>query len=115
MGDDGDTIMIEDIEGAPKSDDCESITELNDLKGVAVKRIYYKYDAKRPDGKTEKREKQVFEKLRLDLSGTALAGKSFSKWKTGGLINEVKPKKEFKFQSLEDALTVPATEGLAQF
>jgi len=113
--DDGDEVMLEDIEGAAASGDNAAITELNGLDGVKVKRIYYKYDAKRPDGKTEKREKQVFEKLRLDLSGTKLDGKTLSKWKTGGLINEVKPRKELKFQSLEDALTVPATEGLAQF
>merc|ERR1711933_311550 len=79
------------------------------------KRIYYKYDYKRSDGKIEKREKQVFEKLRLDLSKTKLANKKLSKWKTGGLINEVKPKKEIKFRALEDAITVPATDGLAAF
>jgi len=113
--DDGDEIMLEDIEGAPGSDSVAAITDLNGLEGVRVKRIYYKYDHKRPDGKTEKREKQVFEKFRLDLTGTALEGKTLSKWKTGGLINELKPKKEMAFRPLEDCLTVPATEGLSAF
>ena len=53
--------------------------------------------------------------MRLDLSGTKLDGKTLSKWKTGGLVNEVKPRKELAFRSLEEALTVPANEGLAAF
>eukprot|EP00484_Ammonia_sp_Unknown_P003319 CAMPEP_0197075706 /NCGR_PEP_ID=MMETSP1384-20130603/211746_1 /TAXON_ID=29189 /ORGANISM="Ammonia sp." /LENGTH=352 /DNA_ID=CAMNT_0042514555 /DNA_START=54 /DNA_END=1109 /DNA_ORIENTATION=+ len=105
--DDGDEITIEDIEGAPTNGDTVSITELNNLQGIKVKRIYYKYDYKRPDGKVEKREKQVFEKFQLDLSGTKLAGKKLSKWKTGGLVTEVKATKELKFRSLEETLRVP--------
>eukprot|EP01084_Bolivina_argentea_P291988 501893_1 len=118
--DDGDMISIEDIEGAPKSDDIEnsaSICELNDLSStsIKVKRIYYKYDYKRPDGKIEKRERQVFNKLRLDLTGTKLEGKKLSKWKTGGLINEIKKRKKCEFRSLSECMRVPANEGLAAF
>jgi len=113
--DDGDEITLDDVEGAPKSDDKESVTELNGLSGMKVKRIYYKYDFKRADGKTEKREKQVFQKFKLDLSGTKLSGKSLSKWKTGGLVSEVKPKKELSFRSLQETLVVPAVDGLAAF
>jgi len=115
--DDGDTVLLEDIEGADAGDGKESICALNNLAGVKVKRIYYQYDYKRADGKVEKREKQVFDKLRLDLTGTPLEGKEklLSAWKTGGLINEVKPKLEMAFRPLSEALKVPATEGLAAF
>lgn len=82
---------------------------------MRVKRIYYKYDYKRPDGKIEKREKQVFDKLRLDLSKTTISDKKLTKWKTGGLINEVKPKKELQFRELEETLLIPAVDGLASF
>ena len=58
--DDGDQVMLEDIEGAAASGDTAAITDLNGLEGIKVKRIYYKYEAKRPDGTTEKREKQVY-------------------------------------------------------
>ena len=66
--DDGDTVLLEDIEGAAAGDGKESICAFSNLEGVRVKRIYYQYDYKRFDGKVEKREKQVFEKLRLNLS-----------------------------------------------
>eukprot|EP01084_Bolivina_argentea_P291987 501892_1 len=114
--DDGDTVLIEEIEGVKDIKDGQvDIEALNNLAGVRVKRIYIKYESTRADGTKEKREKQVFTKFQLDLSETELAGKTLSAWKTGGIINEIKPKKEYKFRSFSDCQLVPATEGLAAF
>eukprot|EP01084_Bolivina_argentea_P291986 501891_1 len=112
--DDLDTILIEEVEGVQGIKDGEvDITALNDLPGVRVGRIYIKYEYTHGDGTKEKRDKQVFHKLQLDLSQTELANKKLSPWKTGGLITEIKPQKEYKFRSFLECQTVPATEGLA--
>ena len=72
--------QIEDLECDEKEveKDTLPVTKLNGVKAsIRVKRIYYKYDYKRPDGKIEKRTKQVFNKLQLDLSKTEFKDKKF--------------------------------------
>ena len=115
--DDGDLVELEDLECNENEvkPDTLPVSKLNGLKNIKVKRIYFKYDYKRDDGKIEKRTKQMFNKLTLDLSETEYKDKSFSGWKTGGIVNERKKRKALKFRSFEDALRIPAVSGLAAF
>eukprot|EP01084_Bolivina_argentea_P026381 49058_1 len=69
--DDGDMILMEEMEGESVDNydkNATSIAELNGLKCIKIKRMYYKYDRKSPSGKIEKRTRQVFNKFILDLS-----------------------------------------------
>ena len=77
---------MEDLECDEKEvkDDTLPVTKLNGLKGLRVKRIYYKVG---------KRTKQQFKQLELDLSQTEYKDKKFSGWKTGGIVNEKKNQK----------------------
>eukprot|EP01084_Bolivina_argentea_P026382 49061_1 len=143
--DDGDMILMEEIEGEQVDNydkNATSIAELNGLKCIKIKRMYYKYDFKSPTGKVEKRTRQLFNKFRLDLSdcGTndliIVSGyvrqqndmlipieiihlmceyfhlnfeiKNLSRWINGGLITEIKKRKQLQFKSLSDCLQVPS-------
>jgi ubiquitin-activating enzyme E1 len=106
--DDGDEILFEDIEAeTPATEEEVSLCELNGLAGVRVKRIYYKYHYKRSDGKIEKRTRQRFNQFTIDVSQTKFAGRTFTAWKNGGLVNEVKAKRVLNFRSLADTLPAP--------
>lgn len=113
--DDGDEIKIEEIGGEPPKGDEVSITLLNETSGIKVKRMYYTTEQKMPDGKVEKRTRQLFNQLQLDLSGTPLKDKKLSAWKTGGIITDIKRRHVMEFRSLEQTLSIPATDGMAAF
>lgn len=98
--DDGDEVMLEDIEGAAASGDNAAITDLNGLEGIKVKRIYYKYDAKRPDGKTEKREKQVCDlKLFSEYSGNTIDS-ILSNRERFCVLESTRNQQKFQFESV---------------
>lgn len=118
--DDGDCILFEDLESEDCSDaDTIPLSVLNGLPNVRIKRHYYKYDFKRSDGKIEKRTRQHFNEFFIDISKTEYAGKKFSAWTNGGLINEVKAKYVFNFRSLRDTFQAPCygdeNYGLSSF
>jgi len=113
--DDGDEIKIEEIESKPSNGSEVSLTKLNELKGIKVKRMYTTFDQRTEDGKMEKRTRQLFDQLQLDLSATEYKDTKFSEWKTGGIITEIKRNQVIEFRSLEETFAIPATEGMAAF
>jgi len=111
--DDGDEIRIEEIESKPPQNGEVSLTALNGVSGIKIKRKYVTFEQKTDDGKVEKRTRQLFDQLQLDLSETELKDKKFAAWKTGGIITEIKRRHVIDFRSLSETLSIPATEGLA--
>lgn len=115
--DDGTYVTLEDIEGAAAQNDNEvSLNDLNGLDKVKVKRRYYEMVSKNPaSGKEEKRTIQVFNQLELDLEETEYKGKSLGEHLSGGIVNEIKPRIDVQFRSLEETLDIPATDGMEAF
>lgn len=111
--DDGDEIRIEEIESKPAQSGETSLTGLNALSGIKIKRRYATFEQRTEDGKVEKRTRQIFDQLQLDLSETELKDKKLSAWKTGGIITEIKRRHVLEFRSISDTLSIPATDGLA--
>lgn len=101
-------VKLEDLRG--------ELSVLNGADDVYVTRVY-RHKNVTSNGKTSKKEEQVFNQLALDYSKANHKGKPvvvetkmFQDYKTGGVVNELKPKSFLAFKSLAQALDDPSSD-----
>lgn len=112
--DDGACVRLSELEGAGGSDHA-----LNSLGELRVSRVYKSLTQKNPrTGREEKRSVQILDCLCLDLASVnaalAAGGRpevaalaELGEWTNGGIVAEVKPRREMRFRALDQSLRNP--------